>query len=506
MIIKKEVNHFGSHTLAKATEKILREALDKNFLQVGSPFEGKLMKYRTFLTTLVLFLFSFNLGILIISVTTFKDTVNRAEEKSLGEHYFITSALLKDFYAVESRGIDIEGSLGSLLQSYSYLFGDKKVKLALYKGNQLVYSNRQEIVLPSSFSEPPADGNRLVSMQKLDGRTYVMVSGKLPVPYDFYTMIYLYDTTDAITAWKQTKNMLFFAGLILSSLLALGLLLLLNRIFKPLSQISQISRNIAAGAYETRLPISGHDELSEMAQSFNHMAEEIQCQMQQLATAAEQKQQFVDNLAHELRTPLTAIYGYAEYIQKIARTEEDKLFATNYIMSESRRLQNIAYHLLDLATLRENKIERSNVRMEQLIRGVEQVLSMKAAEQKIRITYEYRFETLFCNADLMHILLVNLIDNAMKACDSGGVIKLIADLEGEHKVIFVQDNGKGMAEDHLVHITEAFYRVDSSRSRSGGGAGLGLTLCQQIAVNHGAELSFSSELGKGTTAKLTFTS
>lgn len=464
------------------------------------------MKYRTFLTTLILFLLSFNLGIAIICVTTFKDMVHRAEEKSLDEHYFITSALLKDFHAVESRGIDIGNSLASLFQPYSYLSGDKKVKLALYKGDQLVYSNRQEIILPGSFLEPLGGGNRLVSIKKLDDRTYIMVSGQLPAPYDFYTIVYLYDTTDAITAWKQMKNMLFFAGFILSSLLALGLLLLLNRIFKPLSQISQISRNIAAGAYETRLPVSGHDELSEMAQSFNHMAEEIQRQIQQLATAAEQKQQFVDNLAHELRTPLTAIYGYAEYIQKIVRTEEDKLFATNYIMSESRRLQNIAYHLLDLATLRENKIERSSIRMGELVDGIEQSLSMKAAEQNIRIIYEYRFDTLFCNADLMHILLVNLIDNAMKACSPGGIIKLVADLEDGRKVISVQDNGKGMTEEHLIHITEAFYRVDPSRSRSGGGAGLGLTLCKQIAVNHEAELSFLSEPGRGTTAKLTFTS
>lgn len=464
------------------------------------------MKYRTFFTTLVLFLFFFNLGILMISITTFKDTVDRAEERSLDEHYFITSALVKDFYAVESRGMDIEGSLDSLLQPYSYLSGNKKVKLALYKDHQLVYSNRHEIALPSDFLEPPEDGNRLVSMQKSDDHTYVMVSGKLPAPYDFYTMIYLYDTTDALTAWKQMKNMLFVAGVILSSLLALCLLLLLNRIFKPLAQISQTSRNIAAGAYETRLPVSGDDELSEMAQSFNHMAGEIQSQMQQLATAAEQKQQFIDNLAHELRTPLTSIYGYAEYIQKVARTEEDKLFATNYIMSESRRLQNIAYRLLDMATLRGNKLQLDNVQMGELFHEVEQALSMKAAEQNIQILYQYHFDTLFCDADLMHILLVNLLDNAMKACGSGGVIKLVADLENEQKVITVQDNGKGMTEEHLLHITEAFYRVDSSRSRTDGGAGLGLTLCQQIAVSHEVELSFSSELGKGTTVRLIFNS
>ncbi|WP_429843137.1 HAMP domain-containing protein [Brevibacillus sp. FIR094] len=93
------------------------------------------------------------------------------------------------------------------------------------------------------------------------------------------------------------KNMLFFAGLMVSVLFAFGLHLLLYQLFKPLSQISLTSRQIAAGAYDTRLPVSGQDELTEMAESFNHMAKEIQSQIQQLATAAQQKQQFIDNFA-----------------------------------------------------------------------------------------------------------------------------------------------------------------------------------------------------------------
>lgn len=184
-----------------------------------------------------------------------------------------------------------------------------------------------------------------------------------------------------------------------------------------------------------------------------------------MATAAEQKQQFIDNLAHELRTPLTAIYGYAEYIQKIARTEEGKLIATNYIMSESRRLQNIAYRLLDLATIRENKVKLGNIRIKELLSGVEQTMAIHANEQNIQISYEYDFDTLICDADLMHILLVNLIDNALKACGLGDVVKVSAHTEQGRKVISVQDNGEGMTKEHLQRITEPFYRVDTSRSR-----------------------------------------
>ncbi|MCM3041509.1 HAMP domain-containing histidine kinase [Paenibacillus motobuensis] len=463
------------------------------------------MKFRTFLTTLMLFLFSFNLGILIISVTTFKDTLNRAEERSLGEHYFITSSLIKDFHAVESRGTVIEESLGTLLQPYSYLSGDKKAKLALYKDNQLVYSNRLEISLQSSYLKPPEDGSRLVSIQNSDGRTYINVSGKLPAPYDLYTMVYLYDTTDSISEWKQMKNLLFLVGSILSGLLALGLLLLLNRIFKPLSQISQTSRYIAAGAYETRLPVSGHDELSEMAQSFNHMAEEIQRQMTELITTAERKQQFIDNFAHELRTPLTAIYGYAEYMQKAALSEEDRLSAIDYIMSASRRLQTMANQLLELANLKNDQIAWEAQKVSDIFQAVKQTLHNKITEKGIQMEMICETDVIWGDASLLQSLFVNLIDNAIKACDTGGHIIVRATIEAGQKTVSIQDNGKGMTSEILGHITEPYYRAEKSRNRRDGGAGLGLAICKQIVMRHGAELAFMSHPGEGTIAKIVFT-
>jgi len=140
------------------------------------------MKQRTFLTTLALFLFFFNLGIFIVSVAMFRDTVNSAEERSLGEHYFIVSALVKDFSAVESRGTNLDSSLSSLLQPYSFLSGDSKTGLALYKSDQLVYSNQNVSVLKDNSLKPPENGNRLATIRKVDVKTYVIVSGKLPSP------------------------------------------------------------------------------------------------------------------------------------------------------------------------------------------------------------------------------------------------------------------------------------------------------------------------------------
>lgn len=463
------------------------------------------MKQRTFLITLALFLFFFNFGIFIVSVLTFKNTVNREEEQSLSEHFFIASALIKDFNSVERRGTDIDGSLTSLLKPYSYLSGDSKAGLAFYKGEQLVYSSESMAAKQIGSLESPQNGSRLVTIRKVGSKTYVIVSGKLPSPYCSYTLVCSNEITESISSWSRLKDLLFLAGFALSCLLAFGLLFVLNRIFSPLSQISRTSKDIANGAYATRLSVTGHDELTEMAQSFNHMADEIQRQITELKDVADKKQQFVDNFAHELRTPLTAIYGYAEYMQKAALSESERLSALQYIMSESRRLQTIAYQLLTLANLQNNPITRENLKISELFASVRQTLYGRLAGKEIHVDFQSSIEAITGDASLLESLLINLIDNAIKACGKSGQIAVRADEENCRKVLCVQDNGKGMTPEVLSQVTEPFYRGEKSRNRSDGGAGLGLAICKQIVLDHDAELSFNSSPGEGTTVKVIFT-
>jgi two-component system OmpR family sensor kinase len=106
---------------------------------------------------------------------------------------------------------------------------------------------------------------------------------------------------------------------------------------------------------------------------------------------------------------------------------------------------------------------------------------------------------------LLHILFSNLIDNAIKACDEGGTVTASISKDNNRITVSITDNGKGMSEENLLHITEPFYRTDKSRSRAEGGAGLGLALCKQIVLPHHAEITFSSEIKKGTTVTVYFT-
>ncbi len=203
---------------------------------------------------------------------------------------------------------------------------------------------------------------------------------------------------------------------------------------------------------------------------------------------------------------MTSIYGYAEYLQKASISEEDKLEATGFIMSESRRLQNIAYVLLDLASLRSSEIVFAPVDIAELFQNIIDTLVRKAEEKQVTISFACGFDVLNGDRDLLQSLMVNLTDNAIKACEPGGSINITAYTENGRKIIEVRDNGRGMTREQLAHITEPFYRVDKARSRAEGGVGLGLSICEQIAARHGAELKFDSQPGLGTTTKVIFTS
>ena len=462
------------------------------------------MKRRTFLTTLLLFLLMINLGIMLITIYTYRDTMGQAKERSAAEHYFIASGLLKDIAALDNRGADYKQDIAGLAQPYGYLVGNQMAGIVLYDADHPVYSNiRGEIM--SDFPTPPQNGDRLITLKEQNGNAAVFVTGRLPEPYNDYALLYRSDVSNTLHGWQRMKNTMFTIGLILSGALAICLLLLLGRLFQPLTDISKTSRRIAEGEYATRLTVTGKDELAEMAGSFNHMADEIERQMEELITTAENKQLFIDNFAHELKTPLTAIYGYAEYLQKASVPEDDRHFALECILSESSRIQTMAYQMMELANLRGDQIQMEPLPVSELFQKVKRAMTPKALEKNIDLLCYCELPKLYGDANLLESLLINLVDNAIKASNEGGPILIKALMDGAVPVVTVEDYGKGIPEEALSMVTQPYYRVEKHRHRRDGGAGLGLAICEQIAARHKAKLSFISSPGNGTTAKITFT-
>jgi signal transduction histidine kinase len=268
-----------------------------------------------------------------------------------------------------------------------------------------------------------------------------------------------------------------------------------------LDHLRETTEKIREGDLSVTAEVKGGDEFTLLAESFNSMLGTIHEQMDALALDAERKQMLVDNMAHELRTPLTSIYGYAEYLEKAAVTEEKRVTAAKYIMSESHRLQKISQLLLDEAYIRGNPPEMAEVPLAPLLGDTVEKLTYKAQQKEVSLTFDGDGSTVMGNETLLSMLFYNLTENAVKACREGGTVRLSC----KDGTAAVADDGKGMTEEQLTHITEPFYRTDKSRSRAEGGAGLGLALCKRIVTLHGGELQFESAPGKGTRVIVTFT-
>lgn len=464
------------------------------------------MKKKIFFAALILFSVFLNSMILMVSIIILRDKLSTVRDKCLAEHYVIASSLIGDMQALEQRGNPVEENIDNLMRLYSRYLQGRGNGLAVAFSGEWIYES-PAFASGENTIFPPDTGygqERLVYMEN-GNRPILCVYGSFPAPWQDYGLMYTGNLSDTVSSWRHTKNILFLTGIAVILMMSFFLFQFLNIIFRPLRQISSASAKIANGNYGSRISVRGKDEISGVAYNFNLMAEQIENQIGQLEEASEQKQQFIDNFSHELRIPLTAIYGYAEYIQKAFMSEEERYECTQFIMLECSRLQNMAYQLLDMALLRRDEMKDSDCSVKELFAESEKVMHVRASEKKIRLTYALPPNYVVRgNMEQLLILLNNLIDNAIKASRQEDEIHIRAYAEESAVVMEVRDHGAGMEKEQILHIKEAFYRVDKARSRAGGGAGLGLAICERIIQLHHADMSFVSEPGAGTTVKLSF--
>ncbi|UUZ97485.1 HAMP domain-containing histidine kinase [Paenibacillus sp. P25] len=197
---------------------------------------------------------------------------------------------------------------------------------------------------------------------------------------------------------------------------------------------------IAGGVYNRRIKIRGRDEFHDLAMSFNQMASSIEEKISELDRTAQDKRRLVDNLAHELRTPLTAIRGYAEYLQNAHAGEQARIKAASYILSETERMQSLAFKLLDLALIRSSGVELRPVAVPEPLDSVKAAAGQMLGEKEIRLEMLCTLEEILGDSVLLQSMLLNLIDNAVKASAPGSSIRLSAYDDGR-PILEVRDSG-----------------------------------------------------------------
>jgi len=293
---------------------------------------------------------------------------------------------------------------------------------------------------------------------------------------------------------------------LLLSVLALGAGLLafipvLKKTMKPLSNMIQTVEEIDAGNLAKRFPVQqGQMEIDRLAESFNGMLERLEVSFEAEKEAKEQMRRFVADASHELRTPLTSIHGFLEVLLRGAMNEPDKLLKSlKSMLAESERMKKLVQDLLLLAKLdRSPKITLVEAELDVLVTEMEPQLRLLAGDRQVILHVTSHLRSYF-DEDKIKQVVLNLFHNAVQHTDVlQGIIEVSLNKVTGGFELVVKDNGSGIPEEHLLHLFERFYRIDSSRTRKYGGSGLGLAITKSLVDIHGGTIRVESEDGKGS--------
>lgn len=286
----------------------------------------------------------------------------------------------------------------------------------------------------------------------------------------------------------------------------IGIYVLSRFLTRPISTLDKVVGKIAAGDYEQRSQYHSGDEVGKLSENFNYMADRLVEHVKEKELEAKQKEDFTAAFAHELKTPLTSIIGYADMLNAVTLTEEERQEAYFYIYSQGKRLESLSHKLLELASMEQTPLQTKPVQTKDLEENIRTTMRPIFEKKNIQGKITMEKSAIYGDQELLLSLFYNLLDNAVKAVAEGGFILLKGTNLSDGYEIKVVDNGRGIPKQEIARITEAFYMVDKSRSRKEGGAGIGMALCQKIISLHHATMQISSNLGEGTAIRLFFQS
>ncbi len=342
-----------------------------------------------------------------------------------------------------------------------------------------------------------ADGVGVYEGRLSNGEKVIAVTILLPVTSSEYSALRFVTSTRLIDANVLKINLIFVlicVVIMLCVLISGGYFI--NSIVIPVKKIGAAAKRIATGDYQTRIIKNSDDELGELCDTINDMAE-------QLAITDKVQNEFISSVSHELRTPLTAIKGWGETLQMTTVQDTETIRkGMRVIISETERLSQMVEELLDFSRLQSGSFKMNKDKMDVLAELGEAVLvyAERAKRDEIELSYNEPVMMPFVYGDKNRIkqVFINVIDNAIKYSDAGGKVRVSVEADDSFVMITIQDSGCGISETDLPHITEKFFKANHSRR----GSGVGLAVANDIINQHDGEMIFESAEGIGTTVRI----
>lgn len=319
---------------------------------------------------------------------------------------------------------------------------------------------------------------------------------------------------------KRIDELVSIIGVFALILAPIGGFLLANRAVQPIAEQTRTAARLRPTQLNERLPTRGSgDELDRLAITFNAL-------LDRTAEYLQQKHDFLANAAHELRTPLAAIHSSVEVALNSDRSAEEYRELLAVVIEETESLELLVKQLLLLAEVDADrlKIHAESVRLEELIQAACDMFQATAESHGIRLAVQLSRDVMVeGNRQHLRQVINNLIDNSIKYTEAKRAapdqardsvepplaetitISLQRDEAHQQALLVVEDQGIGIAPEHLPHIFDRFYRADPSRARVSAvtGTGLGLSICHAIITAHRGQIAATSELGRGSRVTVT---
>ncbi len=309
-----------------------------------------------------------------------------------------------------------------------------------------------------------------------------------------YRWITTLDGVNRKTVWLVVTTVLVCAGIL--GLCAASGLFFIKSIVRPIRDAGNMARKIAMGDFESRIQLNKNDEIGELCDTINYMASE-------LSQAESMKNDFISSVSHELRTPLTAIRGWGETARMSIGTDEELVKrGLDVVLSEADRLSSLVEELLDFSRMQSGRLSviTQPVDVSQLLGKAVDMYTELARQQGIELSYTPpAIESIVLgDPDRLKQVFINVIDNAVKYTEKGGLVLVVQTQEEGCVRIQVKDTGVGIAAQDLDHVKEKFFKANQTVR----GSGIGLAVADEIIKQHQGLLFLESVEGVGTTVTI----
>lgn len=266
-----------------------------------------------------------------------------------------------------------------------------------------------------------------------------------------------------------------------------------ERITRPLKYMNRAAKSFANGHFDVRVPVTGKDEISDLAIAFNSMANS-------LSNSDELRRSFLANVSHDLRTPMTTISGFIDGIIDGTIPEDKHEYYLDVIRTEVRRLSRLVSSLLDITRIQagERKFTKSAFDICEMARIILIGFEQKIEEKKLDVEFICDNDKMFAWADrdAIYQILYNICDNAVKFSCEGAKYRITITEKNKKIYVSVYNEGQGIKEEELAFVFERFYKSDKSRGLDKTGVGLGMYIAKTIIDAHEESISVDSEYGK----------